>query len=273
MDSTEKADISAKISELKSKITEAEQAEQKAKESIENAENKLEELKQNRDTLQGELDALNQQMSELETQISEQYPQVQESLNEYNKAKQSRDTYKTKAVSSAKSELQSAQSYVGDINSAINKLDNRDVKKEYSLNKYDEEEGQRLVDTAKQMLAEYGESHGWCATGVSRTINMAYGIKMGGNGCDWDTNMEKLVEKGMFAEVTEEYPSAGDLSSLPAGAVVCWEATTGEGNGGAKYGHVTIADGNGGEISDHYQSSIYKSVGGRSDTYRIFIPV
>lgn len=273
MDSTEKADISAKISELKSKITEAEQAEQKAKESLENAENKLEELKQNRDTLQGELDALNQQMSELETQISEQYPQVQESLNEYNKAKQSRDTYKTKAVSSAKSELQSAQSYVGDINSAINKLDNRDVKKEYSLNKYDEEEGQRLVDTAKQMLAEYGESHGWCATGVSRTINMAYGIKMGGNGCDWDTNMEKLVEKGMFAEVTEEYPSAGDLSSLPAGAVVCWEATTGKGNGGAKYGHVTIADGNGGEISDHYQSSIYKSVGGRSDTYRIFISV
>ena len=85
--------------------------------------------------------------------------------------------------------------------------------------------------------------------------------------------MDKLVEKGMFKEVTSDYPSSGDLSKLPAGAVVCWEATTGQGSGGAKYGHVTIADGKGGEISDHRSSTIYTKIGGRSDLYRVYIPI
>ena len=102
---------------------------------------------------------------------------------------------------------------------------------------------------------------------------MAYGISMNGNGCDWDTNMEKLVAKGMFMEVTSDYPSASNLKDLPAGAIVCWENTANSGGGGRQYGHVTVADGHGGEISDHYQQNIYTSVGGRSDQYRIFIPV
>ena len=81
-----------------------------------------------------------------------------------------------------------------------------------------------------------------------------------------------IVEKGLFVEVTADYPTSGDLPSLPAGAVVCWEATGGS-SGGAKYGHVTVADGKGGEISDHYQANIYQTIGGRSDQYRIFIPI
>lgn len=133
--------------------------------------------------------------------------------------------------------------------------------------------GEELVEVAKQMLQKYGSSTGLCATGVSRTFAMAYGLDLHGNGCDWDTNMDKLVEQGAFEEVTGDYATSADLAHAPAGAVVCWEATTGVGNGGAKYGHVTIADGNGGEISDHYAQSIYKSIGGRSDLYRVFVPV
>lgn len=132
--------------------------------------------------------------------------------------------------------------------------------------------GEELVDVAKQMLAQYGESHGYCATGVSRTFAMAYGLDLHGNGCDWDTNMDNLVEQGAFEEVTGDYATSADLANLPAGAVVCWEATGGS-DGGAKYGHVTIADGQGGEISDHYASSIYKTIGGRSDQYKVYIPV
>ena len=89
----------------------------------------------------------------------------------------------------------------------------------------------------------------------------------------WQCTTEyKLVEQGMFQEVTSDYATSNDLSSLPAGAVVCWEGTGGT-EGGAKYGHVTIADGNGGEISDHYQKNIYKSVGGGTTQYRVYIPV
>ncbi len=132
--------------------------------------------------------------------------------------------------------------------------------------------GEELADTAKQMLSKYGETKNLCATGVSRTFEMAYGVSLHGNGCDWANNMDNLVSQGAFKEVTGEYASSADLANLPAGAVVCWEAT-GANTPAGKYGHVAIADGNGGEISDHYRSNIYKSVGGRSDTYRVYVPV
>lgn len=133
--------------------------------------------------------------------------------------------------------------------------------------------GEELVDVARQMLDRYGSSKGYCATGVSRTFQMAYGLSLGGNGCDWDTNMDKLVEQGAFVEVTSDYKTSDELSNLPAGAVVCWEASGNGSTGGAKYGHVTIADGKGGEISDHYAANIYKSIGGRNDLYRVYLPV
>lgn len=133
--------------------------------------------------------------------------------------------------------------------------------------------GEELVDVARQMLDRYGSSKGYCATGVSRTFQMAYGLSLGGNGCDWDTNMDKLVEQGAFIEVTSDYKTSDELSNLPAGAVVCWEASGNGSTGGAKYGHVTIADGKGGEISDHYAANIYKSIGGRNDLYRVYLPV
>lgn len=133
--------------------------------------------------------------------------------------------------------------------------------------------GEELVDVARQMLDRYGSSKGYCATGVSRTFQMAYGLSLGGNGCDWDSNMDKLVEQGAFVEVTSDYKTSDELSNLPAGAVVCWEASGNGSTGGAKYGHVTIADGKGGEISDHYAANIYKSIGGRSDLYRVYLPV
>ncbi len=276
MDESQVAELNAKIAELTTKVSEAEKAEENAKEAWDEAQEKLDKLNEERDNLQIEFDKLNEQMTELEKAIVEKYPKIQESLLAYNNAKKERDTYKSEAVSTAKSEVQTAQAYVNDINTAINKLDNKEIEKEYSLdplNMYDSEEGSRLVDVARQMLDTYGSTTGYCATGVSRTFAMAYGLSLGGNGCDWDTNMDGLVDQGMFVEVTSDFPSADDLSNLPAGAVVCWEATTGYGGGGEEFGHVTIADGNGGEISDHYAQNIYKTIGGRSDNYRVYIPV
>lgn len=132
--------------------------------------------------------------------------------------------------------------------------------------------GEELVDVAKSMLNKYGSSHNYCATGVSRTFQMAYGLELHGNGCDWTANMDNLVSQGAFQEVTVNYPSSADLAKLPAGAVVTWDST-GIDTPAGKYGHVAIADGKGGEISDHYQAQIYKSVGGRNNTYHIYIPV
>jgi len=276
MTDDQKTAIAEKLSAIAEKITEAKTNEDNAKTEWDNAKEKLQELKDKKDELtNGEdgLTKLQEQMTELEGQIAEKYPEMQKFIDAYNKAKTDYSTAQSKEISAAQKSVSESQDYVNKVQTAITNLNNEDLKKEYSAGTYNAKEGDRLVETAKAMLAKYGSSTGYCATGVSRTINMAYGISMSGNGCDWDTNMEKLVAQGMFAEVTSDYPSAGDLSSLPAGAVVCWENTGGHNGGGAQYGHVTIADGHGGEISDHYRENIYTSVGGRSDQYRIFIPV
>ena len=187
-----------------------------------------------------------------------------------------------KAVEASRGE-QKAQQFVDSVEITPRVRETKAVGSNTTSNgQYNAERGQSLVDSALKMIEENGETMYYCATGVSNTFKkwsmdvLGYtekdALDLGGDGCDWDTNMEQLVAQGLFVEATGEYPSASDLSSLPAGAVVCWEAS-GDGTPGGTYGHVTIADGNGGEISDHHASSIYTEIGGRSDTYRIFLPV
>ena len=203
------------------------------------------------------------------------YPELTEKQMAYSSAKSEYDTVKAQEEQKANALISNNQNIKNSVQAELTSRANKENEKENTSSikgMYDEEEGLSLVETAKKMLAKYGSTTGWCATGVSRTMLMHFGIQMGGHGYQWDSNMDQLVDQGMFREVTSEYASADELSNLPAGAVVCWEATGGS-SGGAKYGHVTIADGNGGEISDHYQKNIYKSVGGRSDQYRIYVPV
>ena len=272
----EKASIEAQIASVKAQLEQAKVAEEQAEQALNEAKEKLQELEDQKVELETELTRLEQRVTDYEKEIAEKHPEIAEYQKAYNDAKAERDSYKEQATAALKSDIKNIQDYKDEINTEITKRENQENEKKYSVkgsSKYNEAEGERLVETAHAMLNKYGSSTGYCATGVSRTINMAYGIQMGGNGNDWDTNMDKLVEKGMFTEVTEEYASADELSNLPAGAIVCWEATGGTNGGGAQYGHVTVADGKGGEISDHYQKNIYKSIGGRSDQYRIFIPV
>ncbi|MBQ8886446.1 MAG: CHAP domain-containing protein [Candidatus Gastranaerophilales bacterium] len=272
----EKGSIEAQIASVKAQLEQAKIAEQNAKIALDEAKEALQKLEDEKVELETELTNLEQKVTEYEQEIAEKHPEIAEYQRAYNEAKVERDNYKTQATTALKSDIENVQNYKDKIEAEITTRENQENEKKYNVKgngEYNAEEGERLVDTAKAMLAKYGSTTGYCATGVSRTISMAYGIQMGGNGNDWDTNMEKLVEQGMFTEVTDDYPSSNDLSNLPAGAIICWESTGGTNGGGAQYGHVAVADGQGGEISDHYQKNIYKSVGGRSDQYRIFIPV
>lgn len=275
MSSSDIADLETKKEELTAKINEARNAEKTANETLQSNKATLENLNTQKQTLEDELSALNEQKTELDTKIVEKYPQIKDSQDAYNNAKNEGDKYKAELATSAKNEVQKAQEKINKINSALNALKNKETAKEYSLSPlslYNEQAGEKLIQTARQMLGQYGSSTGYCAAGVSRTIKMAYGISMSGNGNDWDTNMEELERKGLFVEATKEFPTVSDFDKLPAGAIVCWEDTGGFDGGGAQYGHVCVADGNGGEISDHYEQHIILSVGGRSDQYRIFLP-
>ncbi len=282
MSDEDKSALQAKIDAAKEAYDQAVIDEEAAKTALDEAKEALTPLQEKAETLNGELTAIEEEKTAFEAQISEEYPEIAEYMDAYNEKKQEYYQYKTDASSYMREQIQVSKAYMNEIKTAITNAQNKKDTEEYSFtvknpddpsSMYNAEAGEHLVDSAYAMLDQYGSSSGYCARGVSRTMFLAYGIEMGGHGYQWDSNMEQLVEQGLFVEVTGDYPTSADLTTLPAGAVVCWENTSNSGDGGKRYGHVCIADGKGGEISDHYQANIYQSVGGRSDQYRIFIPV
>ena len=70
---------------------------------------------------------------------------------------------------------------------------------------------------------------------------------------------DQLAASPQFTEIP-----AGNLQSLPAGAVVVW------GKGASDHGHISVALGNGMEASDHVAPQMTSHYGGGSA--RVFLP-
>lgn len=147
---------------------------------------------------------------------------------------------------------------------------------------YNEASGNKLANAGRKTAKEMN-GRGGCATGVKKSYNSVYGTNFSGDAYTWDDKMR--TQKNYKEVSTKDYSKKeleNMLKNLPAGAVVCWEKQDRNGNGkldtdGEKYGHVTIADGKGGEYSDHHASSIYVSRiydhGFNNGNCSIFIPV
>ncbi|MGE3726489.1 MAG: peptidoglycan-binding domain-containing protein [Candidatus Sericytochromatia bacterium] len=73
---------------------------------------------------------------------------------------------------------------------------------------------------------------------------------------------DHLAKSRYFQEI---YPSVKMLETLPAGAIVVW------GKGNSRSGHISIADGQGNEISDHIRPQMLSHYGGAK--FRVFLPV
>jgi peptidoglycan hydrolase-like protein with peptidoglycan-binding domain len=125
------------------------------------------------------------------------------------------------------------------------------------------------VAAAAERSARQLNSVGRCALGVNNAL-VSLGVQGRGHAYQ---KAEQLANNPRFREVNV---SSGDLSRLPAGAVVVW------GRSGAKpYGHVSVALGDGREASDHIGRQI---TGGRYGTdfgrgpdpqgrqFRVFLP-
>ena len=125
---------------------------------------------------------------------------------------------------------------------------------------YNSERGNALLNAAKSMYGNVKRGNNHCAKGVSQAISSVFGYYP-----------EKRSD---WKEITNEIKNVDDLSNLPAGAVVSWDSF---GTGAsARYGHVYIADGKGGEISDYYSASNKERNRYRASTggkFRVFIPV
>lgn len=125
----------------------------------------------------------------------------------------------------------------------------------------------------------------YCLRGVKKSLKTAYGMTLEGLGEAWqaaDALRGKPVNVGgkmvtfktlasKFTEVTGI--SRDQLKNLPAGAIVVWNNNLNGGGknvseNGKKYGHISIALGNGKESSDHIQNQIVN----RDAEYTVFLP-
>lgn len=123
--------------------------------------------------------------------------------------------------------------------------------------------GRRLADAGRRAALSMGgyNSQGLCATGVSRAIVNAMGVKVWGNGNQIDNNLPR----SKFREV---HMSLEQALRTP-GLVLTWERTSSR--LGSIYGHTAITAGDGRtSYSDFIER--YTSNSGRSGL-RIFMPI
>ena len=122
----------------------------------------------------------------------------------------------------------------------------------------------RLAAAGRQAALGMGGTHsqGLCATGVSRAIVNAMGIKVWGNGNQIDDNLPK----NKFKQVNI---SLAEALKIP-GLVLTWERTSS--TAGQKYGHTAITTGDGHSSCSDFIENNTLGAGGRTGL-KIFVPI
>lgn len=118
--------------------------------------------------------------------------------------------------------------------------------------------GRRLAAAARREATDGDSQGGWCSRDV-RVAMEAAGIKGIPRGDAW-TKAAALAKHPRFQEV--RVPKS-QLDRLPPGAVVVWDRGP-----NSRYGHVSIALGNGMEASDLLRKQAHMDT-----PYRVFMPV
>ncbi len=125
-----------------------------------------------------------------------------------------------------------------------------------NTNSFDSSLGGRLAQAAS--IRSTGGT-GYCYQYVAQAIHSQLPAFLSGQHAYMAA--DQLASSQYFREVSV---SSNNLSSLPAGAVVVWS------KGSSESGHISIADGQGHEISDHITTQMTAHYGGGSA--RVFLP-
>ncbi len=217
-----------------------------------------------RENMQSKVEAYNKTINSLTSQASKCMSNIQSIASQIEQVINSKNSAEAAAAAAAASALSvGAASSTGSVSST-----NSTSGATGTPSGYNAQRGQALADAAQSLYGGVSGSGGLCATGVSNSIEKVFGYHVYADGCTYG---DELAKRSDWKEVTDQYPNASSLSSLPAGAVVSWSPynTT---SLGSIYGHVYIADGKGNEISD-FKTQISTYYADRGGTYRVFVPV
>ena len=212
-----------------------------------------------KEKMQSKVDAYNKTISNLNSQASKCMSNMQSITSQIEQAISSKNS--AEAAASIAALNVGAASSSGAVSSATSSATG-------VPSGYNAQRGQALANAAQSLYGGVTGSGGLCATGVSNSIEKVFGYHVYADGCTYG---DELAKRSDWKEVTDQYPNASSLSSLPAGAVVSWSPYN-TSSLGSIYGHVYIADGKGNEISD-FKTQISTYYADRGGTYRVFVPV
>lgn len=121
--------------------------------------------------------------------------------------------------------------------------------------------GQALVEATRAAADSYREKPGerLCYRYVKQGVSQALGISLSGGSAYLAAN--QLAGSDHFREASVK---ASDLPGLPAGSIVVWGKSKKR-----PHGHISVADGQGKEISDRVRPQIT----GYGTQLRVFLPV
>jgi LysM repeat protein len=132
------------------------------------------------------------------------------------------------------------------------------AKKSSGSNGYNVALGKALAAASMSESRGRTRAGGMCYFGVANAVDRVIGRFLSGNHA-YTAASQFASRKDLFTET-----SAGNLRSLPAGAIVVW------GRGTSASGHISIAQGNGMETSDFIGAQMTYHYGGASA--RVFLP-
>ena len=151
LDDEQKATLQDKIDAANKALENANNAVSEAEQTYNTAQEMLLSQQEALDKMKGQegLGALQARKEVIEQQIAEQHPEMVDLQNKYNSAKQNYDKDKEKMVSDAKTDILNAQNYINEINTAINNLENKQLKKDLSFSKNGEIFGSNIDKAAE----------------------------------------------------------------------------------------------------------------------------
>ena len=123
-----------------------------------------------------------------------------------------------------------------------------------------------LYETVKQQIKDNGSTIGNCAKAINDATIAIGASNERGHAYEKIAQFERNKN---FEDITAQYKNVNDLKNLPKGAVVVWDKSKEK-----PYGHVSVADGKGGEVSDHWQTqTLGTDKKGRAyGAYHVFMP-